>query len=122
MPMNQLFRLLNPLLLLKAFRNSLSGLVHAVKSERAIQQEVVLLIAGIVGALLLTDVALERAVLIGSLAIVLAFELMNSAIEATIDRIGTEENILSKRAKDLGSAAVLISLAIAVAIWLIVLI
>ena len=122
MPMNQLFRLLNPLLLLKAFRNSLSGLVHAVKSERAIQQEVVLLIAGIVGALLLTDVALERAVLIGSLAIVLAFELMNSAIEATIDRIGTEENILSKRAKDLGSAAVLISLAITVAIWLIVLI
>jgi diacylglycerol kinase (ATP) len=120
--MNQLFNLLSPLPLLRAFRNSLSGLAHAVKSERAFQQEVVLAIVGGVAAFLLTDVSTERALLIGSLAIVLIVELVNSAIEAVVDRIGTEINPLSKRTKDLGSAAVLLSLVIAAVTWVIILV
>ena len=120
--MNQLFNLLSPLPLLRAFRNSLSGLAHAVKSERAFQQEVALTIVGGVAAFLLTDVSTERALLIGSLAIVLIVELVNSAIEAVVDRIGTEINPLSKRAKDLGSAAVLLSLVTAAVTWVIILV
>jgi len=120
--MNQFFNLLSPLPLLRAFRNSLSGLAHAVKSERAFQQEIVLVIIGGVAAFLLTDVSIERALLIGSLAIVLIVELLNSAIEAVVDRIGPEINPLSKRAKDLGSAAVLLSLVTAAVIWVIILV
>jgi diacylglycerol kinase (ATP) len=120
--MNQLFRLINPMPLLWALGNSLSGLAHAVKSERAFQQEVVLAIIGVVAAFLLTDVSTERALLIGSLAIVLIVEMLNSAIEAVVDRIGLEINPLSKRAKDLGSAAVLLSLVTAAVIWVIILV
>ena len=120
--MNKLFNLLSPLPLLRAFRNSLSGLAHAVKSERAFQQEVALAIVGGVAAFLLTDVSTERALLIGSLAIVLIVELVNSAIEAVVDRIGTEINPLSKRTKDLGSAAVLLSLVTAAVTWVIILV
>ncbi len=120
--MNQLFNLLNPLPLLRALKNSLDGLVLAVKSERAFQQEAVLMVVGGVAAFLLTDVSTERALLIGSLAIVLIVELVNSAIEAVVDRVGTEINPLSKRAKDLGSAAVLLSLVTAGVIWVIILV
>ena len=120
--MSQLFNLLSPLSLLRASKNSLSGLGLAVKSERAFQQEVVLMIIGGVAAFLLTDVSIERALLIGSLAIVLIVELVNSAIEAVVDRISTEINPLSKRAKDLGSAAVLLSIVTAGVIWVIILV
>jgi diacylglycerol kinase (ATP) len=120
--MNRLLRLINPLLLLRAFKDATSGLGNALKTERAVQQEVVLIIVGIGAALFLTDVALERAVLIGVLGIVLVIELVNSAIEATIDRIGPELHPLSKQAKDLGSAAVLTSLVTAVVVWLIILV
>ena len=81
-----------------------------------------LAIVGGVAAFLLTDVSTERALLIGSLAIVLIVELVNSAIEAVVDRIGTEINPLSKRTKDLGSAAVLLSLVIAAVTWVIILV
>ncbi|HIF72758.1 MAG TPA: diacylglycerol kinase [Dehalococcoidia bacterium] len=120
--MNNFFKILNPALLIKAFGNSLNGLALAVKSERAFQQELIVMVVGVVAAIMLTDQSVERAVLIGSLAIVLVVELINSAIEATIDRIGPEQNPLSKRAKDLGSAAVLVSLISAVAVWLIILV
>jgi diacylglycerol kinase (ATP) len=120
--MNQLFNLLSPLPLYLALKNSLNGLGLAVKSERAFQQEAVLMVVGGVAAFLLTDVSTERALLIGSLAIVLIVELVNSAIEAVVDRIGTEINPLSKRAKDLGSAAVLLSLVTAGVIWVIILV
>jgi len=120
--MSQLFNLFSPLPLLRAFRNSLSGLGLAVKSERAFQQEIVLMIVGVVAAFVLTDNSIERALLIGSLAIVLIVELVNSAIEAVVDRIGTEINSLSKRAKDLGSSAVLLSLLTAGVIWVIILV
>ena len=80
------------------------------------------MIIGGVAAFLLTDVSIERALLIGSLAIVLIVELVNSAIEAVVDRISTEINPLSKRAKDLGSAAVLLSIVTAGVIWVIILV
>ena len=120
--MNQLFNLVNPLLLFRAVRNSLDGLTQAVRNERAFQQEVILVIVGVIAAFILTDVRIERALLIGSLSIVLIVELINSAIESVVDRIGSEIHPLSKRAKDLGSAAVLLSLVTAGVIWVIILV
>ncbi len=120
--MNSPFKLVNPKLLYGALKNSLNGLGHALTSERAFLQELVLLIAGSIAAFVLTDSNVERALLIGVLGLVLIVELLNSAVEATVDRIGPEQHPLSKRAKDLGSAAVLLSLVLAVAIWLIILI
>ena len=120
--MNQLFNLFNPVPLVRALGNSLHGLAQAVKSERAFQQELVLAIVGVIAAFLLTDVSTERALLIGSLAIVLIVELVNSAIEAAVDRIGMEISPLSKRAKDMGSAAVLLSVVTVIIIWLIILV
>jgi len=120
--MNRFISLLNVSTLWGAFTNSLSGLKRALSEERAFQQEVILLIAGVIAAFILTDSSIERAVLIGSIAIVLIVELLNSAIESTIDRIGPEQHPISKQAKDLGSAAVLISLVTAVAMWIIILV
>jgi diacylglycerol kinase (ATP) len=114
--------LINIKTLIRAFQNSLDGLAHALKSERAFRQEIILLIAGSIAAFLLTDASVERAILIGSIALVLIVELLNSAIEATIDRIGPEIHPLAKNAKDLGSAAVLISLLTVAAMWLIILV
>jgi diacylglycerol kinase (ATP) len=118
----QLLNLLNPMLLVRAFGNSLNGLACAAKSERAFQQEVILLVFGSITAFLVSDINVERAILVGSLAIVVIVELINSAIEAAIDRIGPELHELSKTAKDSGSAAVLVSLVLAAVIWLIILV
>ena len=63
----------------------------------------------------------ERALLIGSVLLVLIVELVNAAIEATVDRVSLEEHRLAKRAKDIGSAAVMLALANAAAVWLLVL-
>ncbi|SVC61694.1 uncharacterized protein METZ01_LOCUS314548 [marine metagenome] len=120
--MNRLIRIINPILLLGAFSNSVRGLIHALRSERAVQQEFILIIAGVTAAMLLTDSNVERVLLVGSLGLVLVVELLNSAIETAIDRVGLEYNPLSKQAKDLGSAAVLISLVIAAAVWIILLV
>ncbi len=114
--------MISPGQLIRAFSNSLAGLKHAITSERAFQQEVVLLLVGSAAAFVLSEVAVERALMIGSLALVLIVELLNSAVESAVDRVGTEQHPLSKIAKDLGSAAVLISLATAAAIWIIILI
>jgi diacylglycerol kinase (ATP) len=119
--MNRFLNLGNPLPLLRAFKYSYRGLAYAVRHERAFLQEIILLIIAIVAAFLLTDSPIERAVLIGSVAFALVVELINSAIETTIDRIGPEHHPLSQRAKDLGSAAVLIALLTSAGIWLIVL-
>lgn len=119
--MNRILNLGNPLPLLRAFKYSLRGLAYAARHERAFMQELILLVIAVVAALLLTDSSIERAVLIGSAAFVLVVELINSAIETTIDRIGPEQHPLSERAKDLGSATVLVALSITAVIWLIVL-
>lgn len=114
--------LVNLLVLLRAFKHSVRGLAYAAKNERAFQQEIVILAVGVIAAFVLTASSIERAILIGSVAVVLLVELINSAIEATVDRIGPEQHPLSQRAKDLGSAAVLVSLVSSAVVWLIILV
>jgi len=70
----------------------------------------------------LGDTGVERALMIGSLLLVLIVELLNSAVEATVDRISFENHRLAKRAKDIGSAAVMLSLVNAGVVWLLILI
>lgn len=100
---------------------SLKGLRAAWQHEFAFRQEVPAVLLGAPLGWWLGGDAAERALLIGSLLLVLLVELINSAIEATIDRIGEEEHALSARAKDLGSAAVLVSLIMAGVVWTLVL-
>ncbi|TAN48232.1 MAG: diacylglycerol kinase, partial [Betaproteobacteria bacterium] len=107
--------------LLDATRHSIAGLAEAAREEAAFRQEL-LLAAGLVPlGLFLGNTAVERALLVGSVLMVLVVELLNSAVEATVDRISLEEHPLAKRAKDLGSAAVMLSLVLLAAVWLLVL-
>jgi len=96
---------------------SLAGIRGAVKSEPAFRQELVLCLVLVPAAFWVGDAAVERALLIGTCLLVLVVELINSAIEAVVDRIGAERHELSGRAKDLGSAAVFISLWLTVICW-----
>ena len=105
-----------------AVRNSFAGLAGAVRGEDAFRQELVLAAILVPLAFWVGRSGVERAVLIGSVLLVLIVELVNSAIEATVDRISLEIHPLAKRAKDLGSAAVLLALACAGATWLLVLV
>lgn len=103
--------------ILLAATYSWAGLCAAWKNEAAFRQEVLLLGVLVPLGLWLGDDGVERALLIGSLLLVLMVELLNSAIEAVVDRFGTERHELSGRAKDLGSAAVLIALINVAVIW-----
>ena len=104
-----------------AFHYSMSGLKAAYKHEDAFRQETMLAIIFIPLALLLPLNGMAKALLVGSILMVIIIELINSAIEATVDRISFEDHRLAKRAKDIGSAAVLIALINAVVIWALVL-
>lgn len=104
-----------------AFFYSLDGLKTAISSEHAFRQELVLFVVGSIAALLLPVSAFQKLVLIGSMVIVLIVELLNSAIEAVVDRISLERHPLSKNAKDFGSAAVLLACLLSGATWAIVL-
>ena len=106
---------------IKAFGYSWNGLRSTFKHEEAFRQELLLCMVLVPAAFLLTDVGLERALLIGSLFLILIVELLNSGIEAAIDRFGGELHKLSARAKDMASAAVLLSFIHAGVIWLLVL-
>jgi diacylglycerol kinase (ATP) len=101
-----------------AFFYSLSGLRLAFLHESAFRQEVALTAVLVPLACLLHVTALERVVLIGAVLQVLVVELLNSSVEAAIDRISLDSHRLSKRAKDLGSAAVLVALGILALVWL----
>jgi len=103
--------------ILRATKFSSQGLAAAWKNEAAFRQELLLIVVLLPVAVWLGQTALERAVLIGCLFVVLIVELINSAIEATIDRHGDELHELSGRAKDMGSAAVMISLIMVAAVW-----
>lgn len=103
-----------------ALHYSLSGFATACKNEAAFRQELLLALILIPIALLLPVGAIGKALLIASVLLVLIVELLNSAIEATVDRISLENHELAKRAKDMGSAAVMLSLANLIAIWLLV--
>jgi diacylglycerol kinase (ATP) len=100
---------------------SFAGLRSAWKHEDAFRQESILALLLVPLAFLLADDYLARALMIASVLLVLIVELLNSAIEATVDRISLENHKLAKRAKDIGSAAVFISLLNVVVIWALVL-
>jgi len=106
---------------LNATQYSLAGLAAAAKHEDAFRQELILVVLLTPLALWLGNTGVERALMIGSLILVLIVELLNSAIEATVDRISFENHRLAKRAKDIGSAAVMLSLANAALVWLLIL-
>jgi diacylglycerol kinase (ATP) len=103
--------------LLNAFFYSLSGLALAYRHESAFRQEVALAALLVPVALVLPLTAIERVLLIGSVLLVIVVELLNSSVEAAIDRIGLDTHRLSKRAKDLGSAAVLVALVMLAVTW-----
>ena len=107
--------------LVNASGNSLAGIKTAVNQQAAFQQEIVLGVFLTPLAIYLGDGGLEKALLIGALLLVMIVELVNSAIENIVDRISTEEHILSKQAKDLGSAAVFISVVNVPLVWCLVL-
>ena len=93
-------------------------MVYAFKEESAFRQELTLLIICAPIALFLDVSILEKVALICSIIMVLVVELLNSSVEAAIDRISFEHHDLSKRAKDFGSAAVMLALLVAVLIWI----
>ena len=101
---------------------SLSGLKATYQYERAFREEVWLLILLIPLAFWLGDNNIEYIVLIGSWIIVIVVELLNTAIEAVVDRVGVEHHELSGRAKDAGSAAVMVSIIFALCVWITVII
>ncbi|QWD93617.1 diacylglycerol kinase [Polynucleobacter asymbioticus] len=101
-----------------AAKNSWCGVVYAFKEESAFRQELTVLIICTPIALFLNVSILEKVALICSIIMVLVVELLNSSVEAAIDRISFEHHDLSKRAKDFGSAAVMLALLVAVLIWL----
>ena len=103
--------------IVRATRHSLAGLRSAIRGEAAFRQELILALVLIPVAVWLGDNGIERALMIGSLLAVLIVELVNSAIETVVDRVGTEFHDLSGRAKDLGSAAVFISLIAVPVVW-----
>lgn len=103
--------------LIRAGGYSIAGLKAAYQNEAAFRLETGLFVILAPLGLWLGDNALERALLAGSLFLVLIVEVINSSIEAAIDRIGTEHHTLSGRAKDMGSAAVFLALVNAVLIW-----
>ncbi len=100
---------------------SLEGLSAAFRHEHAFRQEVALAAVLIPVALLLPASGLGKALMIAGVLLVLIVELLNSAIEATVDRVSLEDHLLAKRAKDIGSAAVMLSLVNVAVVWLLVL-
>ena len=105
-----------------AARNSLAGLAEAIRCEDAFRQELALAAVLVPLAFWAGDGAVQRALLIASLLLVLVVELLSSAVEATVDRISFEDHRLAKRAKDIGSAAVLVALVNALCIWALIVI
>ena len=104
-----------------AFFYSVDGFKSAWRNEHAFRQELILVIVGVVVALLLPVTARDKLALIGVLVLVLVVELLNSAIEAIVDRVSLDVHPLSKNAKDFGSAAVLLTLILAGAVWAVIL-
>ena len=100
---------------------SWAGLHAAYKHEAAFRQELALSVILIPAGFWLGQNGIERALLIGCVLLVLIVELVNSAIEAVVDRFGGEQHKLSARAKDIGSAAVFLALVNVIVVWLLIL-
>ncbi len=103
--------------LLSAFVNSWKGFKGAWRAEAAFRQEVLLAVVLIPLGLYLGKTGLEKALLVGSMLFVLIVELLNTGIEAVVDRIGLERHELSGLAKDVGSTAVLLAFALLIVVW-----
>lgn len=107
--------------ILNAWGYSMAGLYAAFRHEDAFRQEVLLALVLVPTALLMPVTAAGKAMMVFSIMLVLVVELLNSGLEAAVDRISLENHALAKRAKDIGSAAVWVSLVNVLAIWAIVL-
>jgi diacylglycerol kinase (ATP) len=103
--------------LLNAFGYSMDGLAAAYQNEDAFRQEVRLALLLIPAAIYFGHTNIDRALMIGCVFLVLIVELMNSSMEATVDRISLDHHLLAKRAKDIGSAAVFVSLINLAVVW-----
>ena len=108
--------------LANAFTYSVAGTLAAFKHEDAFRQEVILSAILIPLAIYLGQTPIEQALLIASILLIIIVELLNSSVEATVDRISVKRHKLSKRAKDIGSAAVFFSLVNAAVIWFLILV
>jgi diacylglycerol kinase (ATP) len=107
--------------IIAAFGNSFAGLKSVFKSEQAFRQDLIICIIEIVILCLFSFTSIERLFVIGSLFAIIFMELINTAIETTVDRIGPEYNVLSKKAKDIGSLLVLLAFIYNICCWMIVL-
>lgn len=105
-----------------ALKNSISGFRVAIREESAFRQELTLAAILVPCGILVPVPAEQRVLLLGSVLLVLIVELLNSSVEAAIDRISLERHELSKRAKDFGSAAVTVALLICLLTWSLLLI
>lgn len=103
--------------LYNAFGYSMSGLRATFRHEDAFRQETLCAVVLIPGAFWLSGDPLHRALMVGSVLLVLIVELLNSSIEAAVDRISLENHHLAKRAKDIGSAAVFVAIVNALVVW-----
>jgi len=103
--------------IVNAFGYSMKGIVAAYKHEAAFRQEILLAIILIPASFFITNKSIELALMIGSIMLVLIVEIINSAIEAVVDRMGDDIHELAGRAKDMGSAAVLFALLNVAVIW-----
>jgi diacylglycerol kinase (ATP) len=108
--------------LMNAFSYSIAGTLAAFKHEDAFRQEVFLAVVLTPVALYFGETAIDQALMISSLLFIIVVELLNSSIEATVDRISVKHHKLAKRAKDIGSAAVFFSLINAAFIWFLLLV
>lgn len=103
--------------LLNALGYSRDGLCAAWKNEAAFREETLLAIVAIPLAIFLSETGVDRALMIGSVLLILIVEILNSGLEAVVDKASPEKHELAKRAKDMGSAAVLLSLVNAATVW-----
>jgi len=108
--------------LANAFAYSVAGTLAAFKHEDAFRQEVILSTILIPLGIYLGQTAIEQALMIASILLIIIVELLNSSVEATVDRISVKRHKLSKRAKDIGSAAVFFSLVNAAVVWFLILV
>ncbi len=104
--------------LIKAFNNTCAGLSHALRTERAVRQEALVLIVAIPLAFLIGTGIWQRVAMIGSVLVVMAIELLNTCAEKLCDHVTPERHPQIKIVKDMGSAAVFCAIVLAAMIWL----
>ena len=107
--------------LLRAFGYSFQGFRHTWREEAAFRQEVALALIVVPAGLYFGRSGIERAMLVSPMLLILVVEILNSAVEAVVDRSGTERHHLAGMAKDMGSAAVMLSFVLLGTVWLLIL-